>query len=295
MKRFWIVWMLILALSLSGAALADEPALDSDMGSLEIILPDEPEPTATPEPQDLSNLMLGQTYTLPGLAKVKPVSFAYVDSLAQYDEGADLKLKKWISFWGEADERAGGFDDQARAAIHDYAVLLINSASELDPKEWSDTGLSAYLDTAYGEPMRYGPQYSSSNMTPFIPGCSWMESGINSDFACIDFQIVNMKSEPIDLTKSAQVIINYDGTQYKGWIRLVNEDIGQVYRYCVNEPAPHYPYAVVSPSDAAPVATGQVATYVVGATLPNIAIEDKGTLLSITLVIDGNELTYHIR
>ena len=285
MKRAWKVWILILVVMLSGTAFAEAMTLDDDMG-VQVILPDSP---AAPVEQDLSHLALGQTYTLPGFAKVKPMSFSYVDSLAQYAEGADLTLKQWISFREEdgVDVRLGDMSDQTRATMHNY-VLLIGSEIGLDPKEWSDVGLSSYLNWDSGWSNR-------GNTTPFLPDCSWQESGLSSDFACIEFQIVNMQGQELDLTKDAEVIVDYDEAQYKGWIRKVNENVGQVYRYCVNEAVPHYAYAAIAPNDATPIATGESATYVVGATLPNIAIEDEAAPLSITLILDGEELTYHIR
>ena len=280
MKRLWMVLALMLVLIMDGMALAEEPALDSDMGSFEIILPDDSEPTPAPAPQDLSHLMLGQTYLLPGYAKIKPVSFAYVDSIAQYTEAADLTMKKWIAFDSNTvDWNIGGKDDYKKTRMRDV-VLLIGGETSLEPKDWSDTGLSAYL--------------LQNKPTTYIPDCWWTESGVNSDFACIDFQVINMQNKAIDLTKTTEVIVNFAEAQFKGWIRKVNEDIGQVYRFYVNVYTPHYGYAVVSPKDAAPITTGQVATYVVGATLPNIIIEDDAPL-SITIIIDGNELTYHIR
>ena len=286
MKRSWIAIVLAMLMLLSGLALAEGSTLDSDMGMMQLIRPNDPTPT--PAPQDLSHLVLGETYTLPGYAKVKPVSFGYVDSMAQYHEGKDLSLKQWISYSnGNADIKLDGHNDQIRSHMHDY-VLLIESVAELEPANRTDLGLSAYLDTetAYAEWMK---------MTTFIPDCHWLESGPSADFACIDFQIVNMQGEDITLSKRARVIVNYDGAQYSGWIRQVNVNIGQVYRYCLNEAAPHYPYAAIVDDDEIPLTTGQVGTYVVGATLPNIAIEEENTPLSITLVLNGEELTYHIR
>ena len=284
MKRLWMVLVLTLALIMSGMALAE--TVDSNKDSIEIALPDDQ--SAVPPSQDLSDLTLGQTYTLPGYARIKTMSFTYVDSLAQYNEDADLALKEWIAFdrnsAGYINVRLGSIkNDESKTQMHNF-VLLIGGETELEPKDWSDTGISRYLE-----------QNNGFKFTKFIPNCGWMESGINSDFACLDFQIVNMQSEAIDLAKSAQVIVNYDGAQYRGWIRQVNQDIGQVYRYYVNVYTPHYAYAAIAPSNAAPIMTGQVATYVVGATLPNLAIEETDTPLSITVVINDNELTYHIR
>ena len=291
MRRTWLTWLLALALILSGTALAEGETgatLDDDMSGFQLILPDDPAPTPEPAPQDLSHLMLGQTYNLPGVAKVKPMSFGYVDSLAQYAEGADLSLKRWISFgYNRGDVRLGRFTNYTRAQMHDSYVLLIGGEMGLDPKDWSDEGLAAHLEVYLNS--------GYDNSTTFIPECGWLESGLGSEFACIDFQVVNMGGKAIDLTKSADVTVRYDEARYKGFIYRVNEGIGEVYRYYHNQPGTHYPYAVIHPNDASPIATGQVGTYVVGALLPSIALEEKDTPISITLVLEGNEMTFHIR